>query len=412
MRLLFMNTTSLPRSAYAAVIVAALGYFVDVYDLVLFGVVRASSLRSLGLNEAEALSVGIDLLNTQMIGMLLGGVLWGVLGDRRGRLSVLFGSIFLYSVANFANAFVVDIATYSVLRFIAGVGLAGELGAGITLVSELLPKDKRGYGTTVVATVGVFGAIAAAFVGARCDWRTSYLIGGILGFLLLFLRISVHESGIFRTSQQQKVGRGDVKLLFAKRERVVRYVNCILIGAPIWFVVGLLVFFSPEIGKALGMTEVPIAGKSIMNAYIGLVIGDCVSGLLSQYLRSRRKAMGIFLVCTCLSIVVYLSDFNSSPARLYLICFPLGFSVGYWAVFVTTAAEQFGTNLRATVATSVPNFVRGSTVLLTMLFELLKPRIGIVGSAGLVASLCMFTAFLSLWYLRESFSNDLEFTER
>lgn len=406
-----MNTNSLPRSAYAAVIVAALGYFVDVYDLVLFGVVRTSSLRSLGLNEVEALSVGIDLLNTQMIGMLLGGVLWGVLGDKRGRLSVLFGSIFLYSAANLANAFVADITTYSILRFIAGVGLAGELGAGITLVSELLPKEKRGYGTTVVATIGVFGAIAAAFVGARYDWRTSYLIGGILGFLLLFLRISVHESGIFQTSQQQQVGHGDIRLLIAKKERVVRYLNCILVGAPIWFVVGLLVFFSPEIGKALGMTETPVAGTSIMNAYIGLVIGDCMSGLLSQYLRSRKKAIGIFLIFTCLSIVLYLSNFNSSPERLYLICFPLGFSVGYWAVFVTTAAEQFGTNLRATVATSVPNFVRGSTVLLTMLFEALKPAVGVVGSAVWVALFCMLIAFVSLWYLRESFSNDLEFIE-
>lgn len=406
-----MNTTPLPRSVYAAVIVAALGYFVDVYDLVLFGVVRTSSLRSIGLSEEEALSVGIDLLNTQMLGMLLGGVLWGVLGDRKGRLSVLFGSIFLYSAANLANAFVVDITTYSVLRFIAGIGLAGELGAGITLVSELLPKEKRGYGTTVVATVGVFGAIAAAFVGARYDWRTSYLIGGILGFLLLFLRISVHESGIFQASQQQNAGHGDIKLLLAKKERVVRYLNCIFVGAPIWFVVGLLVFFSPEIGRALGMTESPIAGKSIMNAYIGLVVGDCASGLLSQYLQSRKKAIGIFLICTCLSIVLYLSNFNSSPETLYLLCFPLGFSVGYWAVFVTTAAEQFGTNLRATVATSVPNFVRGSTVLLTMLFEVLKPHVGVIGSAAWVAALCMLTAFISLRYLHESFSNDLEYVE-
>lgn len=402
---------SLFSPAVAAVVVAALGYLVDVYDLVLFSVVRVPSLRSLGLSEQEVFDQGVYLLNMQMIGMLLGGVLWGVLGDKKGRLSVLFGSILMYSIANIANAFVSSVETYAILRLIAGIGLAGELGAGITLVAELLPKEKRGIGTTIVATVGVAGAVIAAVVGQSFPWRWSYLVGGVLGLSLLLLRISVHESGIFGKTKEAGVRQGDLILLLSSKERMLRYLNCVLVGMTTWYTIGVLVTFIPEIGKAMELPDVPNSGEAIKYAYLGLVVGDLASGLLSQVLKSRKKAIGIFLVSNVAMSCLYLSSGVQSAEALHRLCFPLGFSVGFWAVFITTAAEQFGTNLRATVTTSVPNFVRGSTVLLTSLFATLKPSVGTIESAYLVGAFCITLSFLALHNLKESFHNDLEFIE-
>lgn len=398
--------------AAAAILVAALGYLVDVYDLVLFSVVRVSSLKSLGLSDQEVFDQGVHLLNMQMIGMLIGGILWGVLGDKKGRLSVLFGSISTYSAANIANAFVTSVEMYALLRLIAGVGLAGELGAGITLVAELLPKERRGIGTTIVATVGVAGAVIAAVVGQSFPWRWSYLVGGVLGLMLLLLRISVHESGIFdRAKANAAVRQGDLILLLSSKDRMLRYLNCILVGMTTWYTIGVLVTFIPEIGKAMGLPDVPSSGEAIKYAYLGLVVGDLASGLLSQVLKSRKKAIGLFLLGNGGMTALYLSAPVQTAHGLHLLCFPLGFSVGFWAVFITTAAEQFGTNLRATVTTSVPNFVRGSTALLTSLFATLKPHTGTIESAYLVGGLCLLLSFVALYNLKESFHNDLEFIE-
>lgn len=399
------------RSTYLAVLVAALGYFVDVYDLVLFSVVRVPSLKGLGLSDAEVFSTGVMLLNAQMVGMLFGGVLFGVLGDRRGRLSVLFGSIILYSVANLLNSAVSGVYSYLVLRFLAGVGLAGELGAGITLVAEILPREKRGYGTTIVATVGVLGAVLAGYAGTYLSWRVAYLLGGILGLLLLGLRVSVSESGLFQELNTRTARPGDLRLLFSSKDRIVRYFSCIIVGTPIWFIIGVLVTFSPEIGAHLGIASPISAGIAIQYAYLGLVFGDLTSGLLSQKLQSRKRAIGLFLALSTIAIACYLSPLNNAPERLYLLCLPLGFAAGYWAVLVTTAAELFGTNLRATVATSVPNFIRGATPLLTILFQTLNPSLGISGSAAAVAILTISAALLSLLNLRETFHADLNFIE-
>lgn len=400
------------RTVYAAVVVAALGYFVDVYDIILFSVVRVASLKSLGVTDpAELVSTGAFLLNMQMIGMLVGGILWGVLGDKRGRLSVLFGSIFLYSVANIANGFVTSVGPYAAVRFLAGVGLAGELGAGITLVSEILPKESRGYSTTIVATIGVMGGATAAVIGDRFDWRTAYFVGGALGLALLVLRISVRESSMFAEVRTRDVRRGDLGLLFGSRERLIRYLNCILVGLPTWYVFGVLITFSPEFGRAFGMETLPSAGRAVMFAYFGLVAGDLASGVLSQLIRSRKKVLGLFLAMTAVMTAIYLMSSRPSLAYLYALCTLLGVAVGYWAVFLTTAAEQFGTNLRATVATTVPNFVRGATVPITLAFTGLQGSLGIVGSAALVGAVCSAISLVSLAMLRETYARDLDFVE-
>lgn len=401
------------RAVTVGVIVAALGYFVDVYDLVLFSVVRVASLRSLGVPESELLPVGVLLLNMQMGGLLVGGVLWGILGDKKGRISVLFGSIFLYSVANIANGFVETVEAYAAWRFVAGVGLAGELGVGITLVAELMKPETRGYGTTIVATVGVAGAIVAGLVGELFPWNISYFIGGGMGLCLLVLRVAVHESGMFQSVlQKSDISRGSISLLFSNKERAYRYLKCILCGLPVWYVVGILITFSPEIGRALNISEIPKAGTAIMYCYAGFVLGDLCSGLLSQLARSRKKIILLFLCLLTVTCGVYLNSFNVDISTFYLLCIPIGFAGGYWAVFVTSAAEQFGTNLRATVTTTVPNFVRGATVLLTMLLQALSAPLGILNSATFVGGLTILIALLAAVRLKESYGVDLNFVEK
>ena len=393
------------------VIVAALGYFVDIYDLLLFSIVRVQSLKSLGVAESDLLKEGVYLINMQMGGLLLGGILWGVLGDKKGRITVLFGSILIYSLANIANGFVTSVNQYAVMRFIAGIGLAGELGVGITLVAEVLPKEIRGYGTSLVAGVGMLGAVLAYFVADNFDWRIAYFIGGGLGLLLLITRINVFESGIFTKVKEKAVSRGNFFHLFLSSKQFFKYLRCILIGVPVWFVAGILMTFSPEFGKALNLDTPIVAGKAVMWEYIGLVIGDISSGVLSQYFRSRKKVVLLYILLAAVLIAIYLFVPLRTDVMFYAICVGLGIAAGYWALFVTIAAEQFGTNLRATVATTVPNFVRGSMIIMTPLFLFFREQSGILLGAGIVGLLAIATALLGLWKMEETFGKDLNFIE-
>ncbi|KIO76110.1 MFS transporter [Pedobacter lusitanus] len=396
----------------AAILVASLGYFVDIYDLLLFSIVRIPSLKSLGLSGTQLTDTGIMLLNTQMIGMLIGGILWGMLGDKKGRLSVLFGSIFLYSMANIANGLVHSVNAYAFWRFIAGLGLAGELGAGITLVAELMPKEKRGYATTIVASVGVSGAVVAYFIAQLFDWRTSFFIGGGLGLLLLLLRVGVAESGMFSESKEAS-NRGDFFALFRNKIQFVKYVRCIMIGIPLWFVVGVLITLSPEFGKVLRVQGEVSAGAAVAWCYGGIVIGDIAGGLISQWLKSRIKVVYLFLAMATLGITAYFTLYDLSLQHFYWLCGGIGLTVGYWVIFMTIATEQFGTNIRATVTTTVPNFVRGAVVPLTLLFQLLKGAFGgnIIHSGITVAIISLAIAFYALSRMKETFSKDLDYVE-
>jgi putative MFS transporter len=396
------------------VIVAALGYFVDIYDLLLFSIVRRPSLISLGVSEAELFNQGEFLLRVQMAGLLVGGVIWGIMGDKRGRLSVLFGSILIYSLANIANGLVTTVDQYAWLRFIAGIGLAGELGAGITLVSEVLPSRLRGYGTTLVATVGLMGAVLANYISKTFEWQTAYFIGGGLGLLLLIARVSVLESGIFLKVKEQSVQRGNFLQLFTRGERLGRFLSCILIGLPIWFVIGILITFSPEFARELGFTDSIQAGDAVMFSYLGLAAGDMSSGLLSQWFRSRRKIVFVFILITLGCVLLYLYPLGHTTTYFYTSCFLLGFGVGYWALFVTIAAEQFGTNLRSTVATTVPNFIRGTVIPLTIAFKFLRndAGLGMVMGALLVGLATVAIALMALRSLQETFGKDMNFVEK
>lgn len=400
------------RAVRLAILVAALGYFVDIYDLVLFSIVRVKSLQGIGITDPNALlEQGVKLINMQMGGMLVGGILWGIIGDKRGRLSVLFGSILLYSLANIGNGFVNSIEAYATLRFIAGIGLAGELGAGITLVSEIMHKQSRGYGTTIVASIGICGAVVAALVGDMFSWRVAYWVGGGLGAALLVLRIGVYESGMFESIKNKAVERGNFLKLFSTGERARRYSGIVLIGIPIWYVVGILVTFSPEIGKAMGMAIPPKAGDAILWTYVGLAMGDLASGALSQIIKSRKRAVMSFLGVTTLAIGLYFLIAAQSLVMFYAICVVMGFGAGYWAVFVTVASEQFGTNLRATATTSAPNLVRGAVVLLTSGFNALKGRVGVVESAMVVGAFTLIAAFVALRAMEETYGKDLDYLE-
>ncbi|RDB06225.1 MFS transporter [Runella aurantiaca] len=392
------------------VLVAALGYLVDMYDLFLFSVVRVPSLKAIGVTGDQLLPEGVFLLNMQLAGLLIGGVLWGILGDKKGRLSVLFGSILLYSLANIANGLITSVPQYAVLRFIAGVGLAGELGAGITLVAEVLPKHLRGYGSVLVATMGVLGGVLAYFVADLFEWRMSYYVGGGLGLLLLVLRINVFESGLFVNLRNKDVKRGNIGMLFTP-QRLKKYLLAIIVGVPLWFVVGILITFSPEFGISHGLADPIIAGKAVMLAFTGQTFGDIVSGFLSQRLQSRKKAIRIFLLMSFSFMIIYLMAPIQNTTQFYILCACLGFCNGYWTLFIILAAELFGTNLRATVATSVPNFVRGATIPLAASFVYLKPSLGVINGALLIGTVVVVISLICLQSLEETFTKDMNYVE-
>ena len=398
------------------VIVAALGYFVDIYDLLLFLVERRDSLKEIlgaSASNDEIQRVGKQLLNWQMGGMLIGGIFWGILGDKKGRLSVLFGSILLYSIANIANGFVQSVPQYAILRFISGFGLAGELGAGITLVSETMSKEKRGIGTMIVATIGVFGAVVAGFMGNVIEnWRYSFFLGGGMGLALLLMRIGVFESGMFESVKEKKVARGNILSLFKSRKNTFKYLNIILVAVPVWYVMGVLVGFAPEMMDKLGVKSfVPENGKCVMFAYLGITIGDFGSGLLSQLLKSRKKALGTFLLLTGIGIVLYFTVATYSETVFYSTILFIGFATGYWAVFMSTASELFGTNIRATVTTTAPNFVRGSLIFVTMLIDLIGVYTNRIEAIIITGILLFIIAIIALWKLEETFNKDLNYTE-
>ncbi len=394
-----------------AVLAAALGFFVDAYDLLLYSIIRNQSLLGIGLSGDQILSVGIDLLNAQLIGMLAGGVVWGVLGDIYGRRSVLFGSIILYSVATLMNGFAGNVPVYAVCRFTAGFGLAGELGAGVTLVSEMMSKENRGYGTMIIAAVGVLGVVTASQVGDLFPWRTAYFIGGGLGFLLLLLRLGVRESVLFDRVKTASISRGNFLALFTRFERLKKYTCLILVAMPIWYAIGILITFSPEIGSALGLRVVPKASNAILLYYLALTLGDLTNGFLSQLFRTRKKIIATFMLLSVLFFASFFVLGGRSITLFYLFCFLIGWSSGYWAVFITVSAEQFGTNLRATVAVTAPNFVRGLTVVLTIAFRNFKPYLGTVPSAALIGSVTILVAFLALFQLEETYGKDLDYIE-
>lgn len=394
------------------VLVAGLGYFVDLYDITLFGVVRVASLKAIGVNDAhDILESGLFIYNSQMIGMMVGGLLWGVIADRKGRLAVLFSSILIYSLANFANAFVTSTAQYALCRFIGGLGLAGELGSAITLVAETLPQDKRGLGTAFVATLGMLGIVAAALVGKLLTWKMAYFSGAAMGVALLFSRFQLAESTIFsKIEDKPHAKRGDLRLLLVPH-RLKRYCAAILVGIPIYFTTGILFTFAPELTAGLNVTGTVTAADAILFGSIGLTIGDILSGLLSQKWRSRKKAIAAGLISGFLLMLCYGLLTGLSAQTIYWLSFAIGLSVGYWAVLITMAAEQFGTNIRGTVATSVPNFVRGSAVLASGAFAALKTPLSVPYAALLVGSVCFGLALIALFTLDETFAKDLNFTE-
>jgi putative MFS transporter len=397
------------------VIVGALGYFVDIYDLLLFGIVKRESMLAVGASDLTMLADSTKVINWQMVGLLLGGILWGILGDKKGRLSVLFGSIILYSAANFITAYVGTVNQYAACRFFAGLGLAGELGAGITLVSELLPKNKRGIGTSLVAGIGLMGAVVAYFTYQFTkDWRLCYKIGGILGILLLLMRVSVVESGMYKIARETNVSRGNFISLFTNATRFRKYLLAILIGLPTWYVIGILVNQSDRFAKDFYGTNAVDSGRSIMFAYIGISIGDILIGLVSQWFKSRKKALLIFYLLTVICLFAFFSPLNRSDTNMYLISGLLGFSTGFWAIFVTMGAEQFGTNLRATAATTVPNMVRGSLPLINLLFLDLFQKgwhWSITKSGMITGVIVMAVTFVAFYFTEETFHKDLNYLE-
>ncbi|GAA4096520.1 MFS transporter [Mucilaginibacter panaciglaebae] len=394
-----------------AVIVSALGFFVDTYDLLLFAIIRKPSLASLGLNATDIVSQGELLISIQMVGMVIGGIIFGILGDRKGRLKVLFGSILLYSIANILNGMVTDINQYILLRFIAGIGLAGELGAGITLVSELLPKEKRSTAAGFIAGFGLFGVVAASMISKMVDWRMCYYIGGILGIVLLLMRIQVQESNIFKHVQETNISKGNFMMFFNDRRRFAKYMQCILIGLPVWYIIGILVTFSDQFAKSMGISGVD-PGTAIMFLYMAIAAGDFSVGWLSQRLQSRKKTLFIFYSIAVLFTILYFFQHGGSAGWFYFICAGLGYGAGLNVVYITSSVEQFGTNLRASAGISIPNMVRGTLPLMILLFKFLRMFFGDYLTGGWVTGLIIFAiGIAAAWLLDETYGKDLDFTE-
>lgn len=395
------------------ILVSALGYFVDIFDLLLFNIVRVHSLQDLGVAQADLLPVGIKILNTQMAGLLLGGFFWGVIGDKFGRVSVLMASILLYSIGNIANGFVQTIDQYAILRFITGLGLAGELGTGVTLASELLPKNLRGLGATFINFVGILGAVLAYYIAHTLGWREAYIAGGVLGLALLALRSGVKESGLYHNMEKKegRTARGNMLLFLKKPALLKKYLMVILIGAPLWAVVGIFITFSPEFAKEFHMTAMPDAGIAVLCCYGTMAFAGLYTGVLSQQLQSRKKAIFFNMIVLVAAAVLYVTVHTDSLTVFYGYCCLLGVGSAYWAMFVQVGAEQFGTNVRATAAVSIPNVVRGLVIPMTMGFRALIPSFGVAGSGMTVMTVMVTLALLSLWGLKETFHVDLDYIE-
>lgn len=400
------------RNIILLIIVASLGYFVDIYDLIIYNIVKKTSLADIGITGDLFKQNETYLFNIQMMGMLLGGLLWGILGDKKGRLKVLFGSILLYSLANIANAYVISISQYAICRFVAGIGLAGELGAGITLVVEIMDKKNRGYGTMIIVTFGALGAVAAYIISSNAGWQSAYITGGIMGLLLLAMRIGISESGMYKGLEVSDVKRGDFMMLINNPKRLLKYLACICIGLPVWYVVGILINLGEHFAALKTIEGEAIeTGKCVLYAYLGLSVGDLLSGILSQVLKSRRKVVVLYLAFISVTVLYYIFTPRMTSTHFYMVCLLLGASTGFWALFVTIASEQFGTNLRSTVTNTVPNFVRGAVVLITISFTSLRGVLGINQAALVVGAVCIGLSLISVLYVKETFSQDLNYFE-
>jgi MFS family permease len=410
---------SLDKKLGLTILVASLGYFVDIYDLQLFNIVSKESLRGIGITDENLIkTLDYSLFLWQMSGIILGGLIWGILGDKRGRKKILFGSILIYSLANIANAFVTNVEAYSIIRFITGIGLAGELGAAVTLINESMSKEKRGIGTMIIVTMGALGAVAAVgihklqftMLGLE-SWQMSYIIGGCLGLLLLFMRFQTFESEMFDKVEKQKVQRGNFFMLFKTKERALRYLSCIAIGLPVWFCVGLLIKFSDKFATVLEVEGTIDPTTCIIFCYLGLSGGDLISGFISQFLKSRKKIIFFYLGTTVIISLYFLLVHHHSVNTFYALAALLGATTGYWVLFVSNAAEQFGTNIRSTVASTVPNFVRGSTVPIVLTFKYIEPSFGVINSALIIGGVTIGIAAIALAYLPETFGKNLNFIE-
>jgi putative MFS transporter len=408
------SASNVPRSAslfQLAVVVSALGFFVDVYDLLLFSIIRIPSLEGLGLNAEQVASSGELIISFQMTGLLVGGVIWGILGDKKGRLKVLFASILMYSVANIFNGMVTNVTQYIILRFIAGIGLAGELGAGVTLVSEILPKEKRGMASTMIASFGILGAVTAYLLSLYFSWRMCYYIGGVLGLVLLAMRVSVSESGMFRQVTTTSVARGDFRMFFNNWDRFSRFIQCLLIGIPAWYIIGVLVTFGNQFAQQMGVPKIE-PGRAVMFLYLAIAFGDLTVGLLSQYFRSRKIPLFIFYGISILFMILFFTQQGGSASKFYWICAGLGYGTGFTVVYITMSAEQFGTNLRASAAISIPNMVRGALPLIILLFQFTRTYFGSYLVGGWVTGAILFAIAIPAAILtRETFGKDLNYVE-
>lgn len=408
------------QSIALLILVASLGYFVDAYDLIIASVVRSSAIVELGLAQVgtpEHTKYAQLFEYVQSAGILLGGIIFGVYSDKKGRKKALYYSIAIYSIANILNgllsASVPFVGTvYCILRFICGFALAAELSIGIVMISETMKAKHRGYGTMIVVSFGILGAVLAAvlfeFIGIH--WQTLYLIGGIAGVLLLIFRFSVKETNPFLDLENQESERGSWVMIFKNRRLLKILFNAILLGFPIYFFISIPIKFATDYGKELGLT---IKGTiPIIVFYIAMSVSDIIANYLCQLFENRKKVLYFYLgLCT---ISVFLLHFYppTTPEQYFYLFSPLmGFASGYWALLITFTNEQIGTNIRSTYTTAVPNVVRSLFIPIQLLLTVLQPTFGTSTSVFYIGVLAVILALLGLYSLKETWGKNLKFID-
>lgn len=392
------------------VLVVALGYYVDAYDLLVMSAVRKPSLLSLGVPESETLNIGLSLLNYQLVGLMIGGVMWGVIADKYGRKKALFGSILIYSFANIANGYINSVNMYYWLRIIAGFGLAGELGVGISLITENVAKERRTISTAIVSFFGMLGASTGGWFGSIFEWQNCFLIGGFAGLLLLLLRLKVEESVMFNEIKDKNVSKGNIWMIIKNPKTLLTYFFCTLAGAASILFIGVFIQSTPELGKLFNLNIT--AGIALIWYYLGASVSEIIAGLLSKLLKERKAPIYIFYAISLLAITNFCVNVPNSPYFFYLNCLFLGFGLGWWSQLITLSAELFGINVRATAATSIPTFARAWNIPFSNIFKQNIPNLGIVNSAFGIGVIVVSLAIISITMVKETFENDANFIER
>jgi MFS transporter, putative metabolite:H+ symporter len=390
---------------FSSLFLIGCGYFIDIFDLVLFSTLRISSFEELKITDPTYWTV--VFFNLQMTGILVGGIFWGKMADIKGRSWSFMGTILVFSIANIINGLTSSLTVYGICRFIAGFGLAGEMGSGIALICEKVPDEKRSLYLGFVSSLGCIGAVLSGWLGDIVYWRYLFIGSGFAGILLTLLRKNLLEPDLFRKTATLNIPRGQWKTLFQSPPDLIRFILLIFLGIPMWYIIGILWSFSTEMTSTIGL-NIFTSGQAILWGYVGVWMGDMLMPFVSQFLKSRIFTIQICLIMMLLG-VIYLFQFQPhSLLSFQLTHIFLGFTIGYWAVYATLCGESFGTNIRALTSTSLPSLIRFSSIPMMIIYQYGRDEneLNIALGMGLTV-LCI--SMITTYFIKDTFQKDIDF---